>query len=86
MNERFTAYQLHIRPTGFNTIHRSGRLFQEYCVDKFAQIEQARLAYFKTTEFRKRVEKRRGLQEAAANGTDLSDVGTAPRAECTGSA
>ena len=72
----FTAYQLHTRPIEFNTIHRCGRLFQEYCVDKFAQIEHERLSYFRTSEFRKRVEKRRGLQEAVANGTDLSQVST----------
>ena len=70
------AYQLHVRPLGFNILHRCGRLFQEYCVDKFAQIEQERLAYFRTTCFKKRVENRRNIEEAAANGTDLSNVGT----------
>ena len=60
----------------FNTIHRCGRLFQEYCVDKFAQIEQERLWYFRTKEFQKRIEKRQGLEEVAANGTHLSEVGT----------
>src|ERR1700737_995381 len=29
-NLMFTTYQLHIRPTGFNTIHYCGSLFQEY--------------------------------------------------------
>ena len=72
----FTAYQLHTHPIGFNTIHRCGRLFQEYCIDKFAQIEQARLAYFRTKEFQMRIEKRQGLEEAVANGTHLSEVGT----------
>jgi hypothetical protein len=72
----FTAYQLHTHPIGFNTIHRCGRLFQEYCIDKFAQIEQARLAYFRTKEFQKRIEKRQGLEEAAADGTHSSEVST----------
>jgi len=71
-----TAYQLHIRSTGFNTIHREGRLFQEICVDKYAQIEHERLGYFRTTHFKRRSDRRRGLEDAAANGTDLADVGT----------
>jgi hypothetical protein len=42
-NQMYTAYQLYIRSTGFNTIHREGRLFQEICVDlKYAQIEHER--------------------------------------------
>jgi len=76
-NKRYTAYQLQIRPIGFNTIHRCGRLFQEYCVDKFAQIEPERLTYFRTKDFpEKRSSNRRDLEDAVANDTDLSDVGT----------
>jgi hypothetical protein len=71
----YAAYQLHIRSTGFNTIHREGRLFQEICVDEYAQIEHARLAYFRTTHFKLRSDRRQGLEDAAANGTDLAEVG-----------
>jgi len=72
----FTTYQLHTQPLRFNTLHCCGRLFQEYCVNKFAQIEQECLAYFRTNDFQKRVENRQGLEDAAANGTPLSEVGT----------
>jgi len=73
-NEMFTTYQLHTRPLRLNTLHCCGRLFQEYCVD--TQIEQECLAYFRTNDFQKQVENRRGLEDAAANGIPLSEVGT----------
>src|SRR5579859_871153 len=72
----FTTYQLHTQPLRFNTLHCCGRLFQEYCVNKFAQIEQECLAYFRTNDFKKRVERREALEDAAAAGTDLENVGT----------
>jgi hypothetical protein len=75
-NKMYTAYQLHVRTIGFNTIHRCGRLFQEYCVDKFAQIEHERLSYFRTQDYLLRSERRRPLEDAAANGMDLANVGT----------
>ena len=72
----FITYQLQIRSTEFNTLLRCDRLFQEYCVDKFAQIEQKRLTYFKTKDFQKRIENRQGLKKAAVNETHSSKVST----------
>lgn len=72
----YSVYRISIRDTGFNTLHRTGRLFQEYCVDKFAQIEQERLWFLRNNQSQIRAELYQGLQDAAADGSDLSDVGT----------
>jgi hypothetical protein len=42
---QFYAYYLHTRDGIFSTIHLSGRLFQEWLVDAFAQIENNRLQF-----------------------------------------
>ena len=49
-NQMYSAYDMSIRGIGFNAFHRGGRLFQEYCVDKFAQIEQERLGFLKRNQ------------------------------------
>ena len=72
----YSAYHLSVRENGFNTIHCAGRLFQEYCVDKFAQIEQERLGYLRRNQSQLRAELYQGLQDATSDGADLSDVGT----------
>src|SRR5215472_11322793 len=42
---QFFAYYLHTRDGVFSTIHHSGRLFQEWLVDAFAQIENNRIRF-----------------------------------------
>src|SRR5438552_8573780 len=72
----FSLYHMCMRGTGFNSLHRGRRLFQEYCVDKFAQIEQDRLAFLKKNQSQIRAELYQGLQDAATDGSDLSNIGT----------
>ena len=75
-NQMFSTYHMSIRGMGFNALHRGGRLFQEYCVDKFAQIEQDRLGFLKKNQSQIRAELYQGLQDVAADGSNLSNIGT----------
>ena len=69
---QYYAYYLHTRVT---TIHHSGRLFQEWLVDAFAQIENNRLQYRRLNQDKLRSELYNGLQDALADGTDLNEIG-----------
>ena len=46
---QFYAYRLMLRP-GFQSLHRSCRLFQQYCVDMWAKIETARLIFIRKNQ------------------------------------
>lgn len=46
---QFYAYRLMLRP-GFNLLHRSCRLFQQYCVDMWAKIESGRLNFIRNNQ------------------------------------
>jgi hypothetical protein len=41
----YAAYRLMTRPHQYSLLHRAGRLFQQYCVDQYAKIEQQRLLF-----------------------------------------
>jgi Helitron helicase-like domain at N-terminus/PIF1-like helicase len=72
----FYSYRLHQRfNSGFKILHHAGRLFQEFIVDAYAQIEQNRLRYLRTNQNNLRVDLYKGLADAAADGTQLSDIG-----------
>ena len=73
----FYSYRFHQRVnSGFKILHNSGRLFQEIIVDAYAQIEQSRLYYLRVNQKDLRVDLYKGLADAAADGTQLSDIGT----------
>jgi hypothetical protein len=72
---QYYAYYLHTHDNIFSTIHNSGRLFQEWLVDAFAQIENNRLQYHRVNQDKLRAELYNGLQDALADGTDLNEVG-----------
>src|SRR5271163_344985 len=72
----YSAYHMSIRQDGFNALHREDRLFQEWCVDKFAQIEQERLFYLQRNQSQIRSELYQSLHDAVVDGFDLSELGT----------
>jgi hypothetical protein len=72
---QFYAYYLHTRDDIFSTVHRSGRLFQEWLVDAFAQIENNRLQFHRLNQDKLRADLYSGLQDAILGGADLADIG-----------
>jgi hypothetical protein len=46
----YAAYRLFTRPHEFSLIHRAGRLFQQYCVDTYAKVEQTTQIYERQPE------------------------------------
>jgi len=72
---QFYAYYLHTRDNVFSTIHNSGRLFQEWLVDAFAQIENNRLQFHRMNQDKLRADLYSGLQDAILGGADLADIG-----------
>ncbi|TFK62502.1 hypothetical protein BDN72DRAFT_748331, partial [Pluteus cervinus] len=76
---RYYAYRLQVRDGHLSTIHRGGRLFQQFLVDMWASAEQNRLCWFRTHQNELRASLYSGLQDAihAADGNvDLNDLGT----------
>jgi len=71
----YYSYRLHVRCDHYNILHCAGRLFQEYVVDAYAQIEQGRLRYIVTHQSDIRHDLYRGIVDAAAHGDDLHRVG-----------
>src|SRR5215472_877489 len=67
---QFYAYHLHTRDNVFSTIHHSGRLFQEWLVDAWAQIENNRLRFHRMNQGKLRAELYNGLQDAVLGGAD----------------
>jgi hypothetical protein len=72
--EYFSA-RLHIRDHDHQTLFRAGRLFQEYIVDAFAQIEQNRLRFIRFNQDKLRVELYKGLADALQDGSELEAIG-----------
>ena len=72
---QFYAYYLHTRDNQFSVIHHSGRLFQEWLVDAFAQVENNCLQFHRMNQAKLRADLYNGLQDAILGGADLTDVG-----------
>ena len=60
----YYSYHLMVRDSCFNTVHRSGRLYQEYLCDMYSKVEGARLKFLKENQDKLRVELYSGLQDA----------------------
>ena len=76
----FYSFHLMVRNSCFNTIHRSGRLYQEYVCDMYSKVEGARLEYLRNNQDKLRVELYSGLQDALAQnesgkGSEVERVG-----------
>ena len=52
----------------YNVLHHSGRLFQQYVVDKYAQIESQRLEFLKYNQSTLRAELYNGLEDHIRSG------------------
>ena len=78
-NKKYTAmqyfkYRLMIQGGNtFNTIHRMGRLFQQYVVDNYAKIEDGRLQFIRGNQSKLRAELYQGLADSIESADDTVD-------------
>jgi hypothetical protein len=72
----FYRYLLH-RRSDFSLLHRSGRLFQQWCVDMWAKVEQQNLRYLKGPEGQRKIRSEcySGLQDAIVNDVPAEQIG-----------
>jgi len=59
----FYAFRLHTRRGEYPTIHRGGRLFQQYIVDVWASADQTRLSYLRRNQKKLRATLYSGLED-----------------------
>jgi hypothetical protein len=59
----YSAFRLHIHDGEYPTIHRGGRLFQQYVVDMWASADQTRLSYLRTSQAELRATLYNGLED-----------------------
>ena len=76
----YYSFHLMIRDSCFNTLHRCGRLYQEYLCDMYSKVEGARLKFLKENQDKLRVELYSGLQDAmaqneAGKGSEVERIG-----------
>ena len=76
----FYSFHLMVRESCFNTLHRSGRLFQEYVCDMYCKVEGARLKFLLNNQDKLRVELYSGLQDAVTqsetgNESEVARIG-----------
>ena len=57
----------------FNTIHQMGRIFQQYVVDIYVKIEDARLKYIRGNQSKLRADLYQGLADALQNTDGIID-------------
>jgi hypothetical protein len=72
---QYYAYYLHNHDDIFSTIHHAGRLFQEWLVDAYAQVENNRLQFHRMNQGKLRSDLYNGLQDAILGGADLNEFG-----------
>ncbi|MCP4486968.1 MAG: hypothetical protein GY820_06565, partial [Gammaproteobacteria bacterium] len=72
---QFYSHRLAIRDE-FSTIHRGGKLFQQYAVDSYVKVEQNRLDYIQMNQKKLRVENYNGLIDYI--GSDAQAKGVQP--------
>ena len=72
----YYSYHLHYRTGDSKILHYTGRLFQEFIIDAYAQIEHNRLNYFRSNQTKLRADLYQGVMDAIADGRDLSNVST----------
>ena len=59
----YSAFRLHTREDEYSTIHRGGRLFQQYIVDMWASADQNRLSYLYLNQGQLRATLYSGLED-----------------------
>lgn len=63
---QFYCYRIAVRG-GFNLLHSSGKLFQQYIVDSYCKVEGARISFIRTHQKELRAETYKGLQDYMIN-------------------
>jgi len=75
----YYAYHLHVRDGPQPPLFYSGKLFQQFVVDAWANCEQRKLNWARTHQYTLRSELYQGLQDAAVhdrhNGEDVGPLG-----------
>lgn len=72
---RFIRYHLHEPPGEFSILLHSRRLFQEYIIDQYAQIEWCRLRYLRTNQTQLRSHTYSAIQDASSANIPAEDIG-----------
>ena len=67
----YYSFHLMIRDSCFNTLHRCGRLYQEYLCDMYSKVEGARLKFLKENQDKLRVKLYKMKQERAVKLKEL---------------
>jgi hypothetical protein len=62
---------IYIQILEINVLHQAGRLFQQYIVDKYAQIDQDRLQFLKNNQNQIRAELYQGVSDHIDNNDGL---------------
>lgn len=60
---QYSSFRLHTRNSEYSTIHRGGRLFQQYIVDMWASADQTRLAFLRYNQAQLRATLYSGLED-----------------------
>ena len=71
----YYCYRLQMRVGTTNPLLCGGRVFQQYIVDQWTKIEQNNLSYLKNNQSKLRVETRKNVEAAAADGADAPTTG-----------
>ncbi len=71
----FYAYKLFRRANEFDILHRSGRLFQQWCVEQYVKTELGRLRFIRNNQSSLRADLYRGVADALLSDADLGRVG-----------
>ncbi len=71
----YYCYRLQMRVNETNPLLCGGRVFQQYIVDQWTKIEQNNLNYLKNNQSKLRVETRKNVEAAAADGADAPTTG-----------
>ncbi|KAF0291134.1 hypothetical protein FJT64_010680 [Amphibalanus amphitrite] len=68
---QFYAYRLQIRPHQDDSLHRAGRLFQEFVCMAYAKVEAIRLKYISTHQREIRADLYQSVRDAVAADAEL---------------
>ena len=71
----YYAYRLHTRRDGFKILHNAGRLYQEFIIDSYAQIDQNRLRWNRMNQDTLRVDQYQNIADAVGDGLTLRNIG-----------
>ena len=71
----YYCYRLQMRVGETNPLLCGGRVFQQYIVDQWTKIEQNNLSFLKNNQSKLRVETRKNVEAAVADGANAPTTG-----------